>query len=376
MKVHIISYTPLDAPGGVPRFNRYLKRVLEEVGHEVRHWSWWDMSAGYHMLANHCNSPEDARASILSRYLDGNHLISRDDVIIGDGFWCGDFAKMGYKKVISVAHGIWGHVTKADIDAGIQPENPGLHAAQIAHRRDHQRRGLPIVAVSRFIKEQMELQWGIEASVINNAVDPEDFGITCGPLPNWTDDICVVHGINERGNTNKGWDHIQACMDAVKGLDVRVDFYSLDELHEFLEAEKFQEPKNKMWSLMNADVALIPSGYEGNSYFALECLNIGVPCVAYDVGLFREFQMDSLYRIGGELEAFGDQSILSPAGVIMPRTARSPRRTADGLLEMINLQKQKVFSAERVRDRVREVASFDLFRYKWQEAIESICLFS
>ncbi len=367
MRVHLISHTPLDAPGGVPRFNRYLKRVLEEAGHEVRHWSWWDVPEDLRRLAQGIS--EDARADSLSRFLIRNGVVDRDDAIIGDGFWCGDFARMGYRRVVSVAHGIWGHVTKDDVDAGVQPENWQLHEAQIRHRLDHRRRGLPIVAVSMFIAEQMRLQWDLDSLVINNAVDPDETDGVLRGLSDWTDDVIVVHGINDRGNANKGWEHIQSCIDAVRDRNypVRVDFMSLDELHDFVEAEKFE--MDKMWSLQHADVALIPSGFEGNSYFALECLNMGVPCVAYDVGLFTQLAVAD--------PEWNHPVILNPRmtvrdiGIVMPRRERCPARTARGMTDF--METGRIFVPQRTRSKVRQHASFDRFRDGWLGVIEDVC---
>jgi glycosyltransferase involved in cell wall biosynthesis len=409
-RIHLISHTPLDAPGGVPRFNRYLKRVLEEVGHDVMDWSAWNLPQRF---VGHGAASEVALASTLSRYL-YSHIdaVFPDDVVIGDGFWCGDFAFLGHRRVISVAHGIWSHLTKEDADAGVPPENPSNHAAQIRHRREHLRRGLPIVAVSRFISEQMRLQWGFESRVINNAVDPSEIP-DFEPNDWWRKyedlacnrPIVVVHGVNDRGNLNKGWDHIEACrqmlehgaprtveahlsnmfrrMNSPHGRDAsrrafsdmtpesigravaktaqavregkRMEQYwplkmmllSLDEFHAELGCA------DKMQTLQHADAVLIPSGYEGNSYFALEAMSCGVPVVAYDVGLFREI---------------ADEGLSDEVGVVMPRRERSPQRTAAGLNHMLTTG--RVPRPERA---LEKVASFQAFRDGWCGMIEEIC---
>jgi glycosyltransferase involved in cell wall biosynthesis len=365
MKVHIISFTPLDAPGGVPRFNRYLKQVLEEDGHEVYHWSWFNMWAGDPGSAG---LPEHLRAVQLSRWLHSTGKVGREDVIIGDGFWCGDFVKMGYRRVISVAHGIWGHVTLDDLKNGAVPENRELHEAQVRHRIEHQRAGLPVIAVSAFISEQMYLQDGIESVVINNAVESLDQDSSDDDW--WTQfeshravrPTLVVHGVNDPGNTNKGWDHIIAVSEAIEkeGFPQRIIFGSLDEIAEKLRFKK------KMNVLRAADLAVIPSGYEGNSYWALELLKSGVPVVAYNVGLFHEIYWS---ESSCDLTVDDDYRELSRIGIIGRRSKRSPELTATMAIAAL-----RSGLLSNVPSSVTEnYASFESFRRGWQEAVRSIC---
>ena len=367
LNIHLISYTPLDAPGGVPRFNRLLKQALEKSGWDVFHWSWADMPAGW----VDCGYPENERARSLSRYL-MKGIIGRDDVIIGDGFWCGDFAQMGYRRVVSVAHGIWGHVTLSDVLAGIQPENHDLHIAQISHRRDHKRRDLPIVAVSRFIQEQMHAQWGFESGVINNAIDPDSLGMT-GEDDDWwrqfedhqiNTPVVIVHGVNDRSNGNKGWSHIEAVQrmldNQMRHWPMKTMLGSLDEL------QMQMGMKNKMNVMRHASLAVIPSGYEGNSYFALELLNAGVPVVAYDVGLF--------YEMSRRLTDQSDPTnwMYSDLGIIIPRETRSPEMTANMADRM--LCTEKMFLSRHVKKTVQEFASLDRFQMQWVEVIEGLLI--
>lgn len=386
LKIHLISYTPLDAPGGVPRFNRLLKQALEETGWEVFHWSWWDAPADCAVIADRYWS-EDKKAQALSRHLHVTGKVHRDDVIIGDGFWCGDFALMGYRRVVSVAHGIWGHVTYDDVLAGIQPENHDLHIAQITHRRDHQRRGLPIVAVSRFIQKQMDLQWGFESKVINNAIDPDSLGMTDEDDDDWWQQfedhpintpVVIVHGVNDRSNGNKGWSHIEAVQRMLDNpmagghhhggmgpWPMKMMFGSLDEL------QVQMGMKNKMNVMRHASLAVIPSGYEGNSYFALELLNAGVPIVAYDVGLFYQMSRTLESELVGPFWS-EDNWMYKDLGIVVPRKLRSPEMTANMTDRM--LCTGRMFLPQNVQKTVQEFASLDRFQMQWVEVIEGLLI--
>lgn len=338
-RVHTISYTGIDSPGGVPRFNRSIHRMLKEEGCDARHWCWDDVPS----ITGHPAPPvfhEDDRARYLSRALLSSGLISRDDVVIGDGFWCGDLSAFGFKRVISVAHGIWGHVTQKDILAKKQPDNPRLHVAQVQHRLSHASRGLPIVSVSRFISDEIERQIGVSSRVINNSIDMSEI-----PPLEETDlsanNLYIVHGINDAGNVNKGWDHIEEC----KRRHPWASFYSLDSFHQKLGFS------DKMQTLQHADCVIIPSGYEGNSYFMLETLSCDVPIICYDVGLAYEIRALGLN-----------------IGVIGDRDNRSPEYTADMLANWLVSS-----SACSPRDVVQMVAPFEKFRYEWLKEIDNVC---
>lgn len=344
MRVHTISHTALDAPGGVPRFNRYLHRVLAEAGYEMSHWCWADAPGAFE---RYHTASEDQRAQWLSLWLFQTRRVAPDDVVIGDGFWCGELARLGCRRVISVAHGIWGHVTKSDFDAGVPPENPGLHAAQVSHRLVHRSRGLPIVAVSRFIADEMMAQWGIESTVINNAVDPDELP---PPTPrrltrSLDDRTIVIHGINDPGNVNKGWDHIAACME---GVPPEVTILSLDQYHEMVGSP------GKMETLARADLVLAPSGFEGNSYFMLEALSCDVPVIAYNVGLPYEIAMHDEYS--------------DMVGMVLDRKFRDPRHTANALRWWCSRGHMT-----SPREALSNFTSFDMFSWNWREIVGSIC---
>jgi glycosyltransferase involved in cell wall biosynthesis len=289
----LISYTPLDASGGVPRWNRDF--VAGFPG--TKHYSWWDVlpSVG----GKDANIPEWDKARILNQWLIWSKRVTKDDVIIVDGFW-----GLGLEEydVISVAHGIWSHLTQKDVEAGKQPEFPVHNKVQSEYRKKHLERGGKIVAVSDFIANQMKLQWGFESEVINNAIDLEKFR-PVQKMSNWTDSRLVIHGVTTH---NKGFDHIEAVKNALPNDDVML----LDEAAAFLELPKYE-------ALANADLVVQPSAYEGNSYFVLETLACDVPIVAYDVGL--------LYSISTIAKNNG---IIPCIGSIINRDFRSPEETA------------------------------------------------
>lgn len=293
----LISFTHLNAGGGVPRWNRdFIAGFPGAV-----HFSWDDMPKGPPGVTNEWDA-----AFALNTWLHMNKKVTADDIIIADGFWGERLSDLGY-NVISVAHGIWSHLTIEDVKLGRQPEFPFHHAKQVEHRRKHLARGNPIVAVSDFISYQMKCQWDFDSITINNAIDLEKFKPATAQewgSWHWDDDPAIIHGVT---TANKGFDHIEAVKKAIPppGQVMLLD-----------EAEKdWQIPKYDCLKL--AHLVVQPSAYEGNSYFVLETLASGTPIVAYDVGL--------LWSIKEIAKRNGVEPCI---GAVIPRKYRSPQETA------------------------------------------------
>jgi len=327
----LISYTSLNAGGGVPRWNRDF--IAGFPG--TKHYSFDDVARANPGFS--INPPEWDRAHILNQWLIWSKKIKKSDIIIVDGFW--GLGLDGY-NVISIAHGIWSHLTKDDVDAGKQPEFPVHNTIQVKYRRDHLARGGKIVAVSDFISEQMLLQWGFTSTVINNAIDLDKFK----PSQVFSDQPrkpLIIHGVT---TANKGFDHIDAVKKAVPQADVLL----LDDAAEALRCGKYE-------ALAQADLVVQPSAYEGNSYFVLETLACDVPIIAYNVGL--------LYSISRICKCAGDKEHCC-IGSVIDRKLRSPEITA----------RQTKFILESVlRDRspynprhVAEKFSIQKFHTQWK----------
>jgi len=293
-----ISFTSLDSPGGVPRWCRDFASCFPET----KHYCWQDCPL------SKFNEPmaEWDRAAVLNAWLRKFGKVDKDDIFIVDGFWGQGLED--FPNVISVCHGIWSHLIKEEADAGKKPDFPLNHAMQVGYRKGHLKRGGKLVAVSQFIQHQMQIQWGFESEVINNAIDLEKY--TPSDEPHYLGKPFIIHGINDRGNKNKGWEHIEYLKE---NLDAVI--LSLDEASGHLD----QEDKHKVLAM--ADLVVIPSAYEGNSYFALETLACDVPVVTYNVGLFYE------------LSKRDHDHPFWPArydvGYIMPRICRSKEMTLE-----------------------------------------------
>jgi glycosyltransferase involved in cell wall biosynthesis len=136
-------------------------------------------------------------------------LISKDDIIICDGFW-GNGLEDWTKNLVIHRHGIYSHCTKIDIDNGKKPEFPQQHEFQIKFTEKHLKNGGRVTTVSDFIAHEMKEQWGWNnIQVINNGVDLNIWKprgkIWKRPLQN-----LIIHGVNDKNNFNKGWLHIEA----------------------------------------------------------------------------------------------------------------------------------------------------------------------
>lgn len=301
-RIVTISFTPLDASGGVPRWNRDFKSGFPEGA--VTHYSWWDALPAVGGKDDH-NVPEWDKARVLNQYLIWSKKISKDDIIIVDGFW--GLGLEEFPNVISVAHGIWSHQTLEDVEQGKLPDFPLHHSVQVDYRKKHVARGGKIVSVSDFIATEIRKQWSLPSFVINNAIDLSVFSSDLR-LQNWCDEKLVIHGVNDPGNENKGWKHVKHLIDSP--FDFPADILSLDEAH------KKYKFKSKPEALANADLVVIPSAYEGNSYFCLEALASNVPVIAYNVGL--------MYK------AWGSRDCLD-VGTILDRSLRSPEVTRNAV---------------------------------------------
>lgn len=338
-----ISYTALDAGGGVPKFNRDLHAAFPD--RERRHFCWDDCP--WTASPELTNMTEWSRAQLLNGYLVKSRLVTADDVVVADGFWAKGLEHV--PLAISHSHGIWSHLTHEDVLAGRQPDMPYHHAVQVRFRkrwRGQLRK--PMSAVSQFIADQMRLQWGLDVDrVINNGVDtetyrPRDRRSVYLPAP------LVIHGVNDRANGNKGWDHIEALKREIPDLNVM----SLDEAYEM--SQVFSD---RVWTkpllLALADVVVHPSGFEGNSMFVAEALSCGVPVACYEVGAMAD-----------------PKSWL--CGIVMPRGVRHPDSTVFAVRELLKDGSMLESAGRNARAYALANLSLDRFRSQWRDYIEGL----
>ena len=375
-RIVTVSYTGLDAGGGVPKFNRDLHEAFPD--RETQHFSWWDFP--WHPEADERGETEWGRARLLNEYLVRARKVTSDDVVIADGFWAAGLEHL--PLAVSHSHGIWSHLTKEDVDAGKPPDMPYHHLAQVEFRRRWTGMGKHLTAVSDFIAEQMRLQWGFRVDrVINNGVDVKEFfserrdpQLRADLLRRFNCDFIAIHGVNDPGNANKWKDEngreLVELVDAdhiLKGdgsfnkhpffVENRCMLICLDHLIEFQKIHRPERLRSEMVraALSDADFVVHPSGYEGNSLFVLETLACGVPIVGYDVGLLYQIQKEGRGRAVGEL---------------LPRRERSPEATLGGvsrLLERIRRKDQSLDSRGVALD-----FSLERFKSEWVSFVDDI----
>lgn len=338
-RIVTISFTPLDAPGGVPKFNRDLHAAFP--GRECVHFSWWDFPWCIEM--EHLTEWEKART--LNHYLVASRKLLPTDVVIADGFWADGLQHM--KLAVSHSHGIWSHLTKEDVDAGKTPDMPYHHAAQVSFRQRWAELGKHLTAVSDFIANELDRQWGLKVDrVISNGVDRSVFKPSS--RDSGLNDLLVVHGVNDKGNSNKGWDHIELLKKSIPSAHI----LSLDETQHLL--GRNGEEWTKAEALAMADIFVHPSGYEGNSMMVAEAMSCGLPIVAYDVGYLFTFRQ-------------GEQN---SCGRIIDRKLRSPQKTLEAFTEVLNMTSAEI---EECSSWSRNMApSWKEFAYCWNEYVEEI----
>lgn len=339
-----VSYTSLDAGGGVPKFNRDLHAAFPD--RECRHFCFMDFPWWHEVHAR--GETEWGRARILNEWLVKSGLITSDDVVVADGFWAEGLSHL--PLAVSHSHGIWSHLTHDDVLAGKAPDMPDHHAAQVAFRRRWINCGRHITAVSDFIADQMWLQWGFGVDqVINNGVDTATYRPDERVQEDWYGlrRPLVIHGVNDPSNVNKGWNHIEALR---KESDLNV--MSLDEAygHFMLRSDR---PWTKPMVLAQADLVVHPSGYEGNSLFVAESLACGVPVVGYDVGF--------LYSLRN-----------GPLPSVMHRSKRSPSHTLETVRWMLSDEERLIRAARVARIIATQHLDMSLFRQDWRSYIEWI----
>jgi len=326
MRVAIITYCRREDghPGGVPKWAWYLKRALDEAGHECDHFCWRDCPDWH----KYDDEPEYAKARRLSSWLARQPRVVGDYAcIIVDGFWGRDFP--GDAPVTVVCHGTWAGLAAAC--GGVAPE---LIAAQgEAYRR------FPVVAVSGAAARQVERYHGARvAKIIPNGIDLSVFRPAGRRRPN--DPPVVLYA-------GKGYAKGEDLVEQVKArLDDRV---MPREGHSRASFAKASEPEGRLLrqdqdklcrieyldaslgmearAFQRGDVLVFPSRHEGDSYALKEALASGLPVVASAVGTLE----DERSREIGEVVAGFEPADYCAAveRVLANRGAYQPRRWAE-----------------------------------------------
>lgn len=331
-RIVTISYTGLDAPGGVPRWNRDLHSAFADAEIKPVHYCWQDFA--WH--AGDASIAEWDRARVLNGWLRSTGRITGKETVLVDGFW--GLGLEWHPNVISVSHGNWSHTTHDDVLNGIPPEFPFHHQQQLDYRRRHLARGGKIVAVSDFIANQCKVQWGMDTDVINNGIDTEKF--RPNPRVHGRGRRLIIHGTT---TANKGFEHTEALKNSFPGDDVLL----LDE------AQKLFALEDKYDVLGLADLVVHPSAHEGNSYFVLETLACGVPILTYNVGLMWELWM---YGFEGRI------------GKIVDRRYRSPQTTVTEAYNLLSSPERLKWMRETTRQ-MATAYSIEKFREQWRDYI-------
>lgn len=338
MKIVTVSYTSLGSPGGVPRWNRDLHSAFPGM---CKHFSWDDFVKS---TGRDYNIPEWEKAKWLAKFLLQKRLVSSDDVILADGFWADGYDPL---RTVSICHGNWSHTTADDVAAGIPPEFPEHHAAQLDFRRRHVKAGGRLVAVSDFIADQCKLQWPDLGTipVINNGIDLTKF-VPASKKVKRTRPV-VVHGVPGQ-DVNKGYDHI-----TLLKREFDADVLSLDEAAYFFNSIQSERHFTKYQALAQADLVVIPSAHEGNSYFVAESLSSNSPLVCYDVGLMYAARRDGNGNRIGE---------------VIQRRDRSPERTLEGTRCLF----KRIQQQDKLLDSRGYIADFSLerFQVEWRCYVE------
>lgn len=351
-----VSHTGINAPGGVPAFNRELHKTFRYEGIETLHFCWDDHPEG------RSQGFEWFKARALNSYLIEKRLIDHNDIIVADGFWAEGLHDFPY--AISHSHGIWGHL-KCDEFGQREIDMPLLHFAQVDFRNRWKRLfRKKITAVSNFVADEIERYLGIEVdTVINNAI-PYEFFTSPIRLPSSderTAKIAILHGVNDRSNGNKGWEFIEKTREEITRSGIAAELYLLDD---------FARAKNiaKTSCFAAADLFIHPSGFEGNSTIIAEAMASGIPIVGYDVGF-----LGSKCFLGSE--EILNSLVQSPYGKILSTKERDPfdfaHMVVNSVYQIGDCDQLEMFRLRtKTSDIAKNIFSPGEFRYRWKSFLQ------
>jgi glycosyltransferase involved in cell wall biosynthesis len=377
VRIAIVTYCRREDghPGGVPKWAWYLKRALEEAGHEARHFCWRD----YPEWRRCDRLPEHEKARALSAWLATERVGAQHavplrcyDRIIADGFWASGLPDDA--PVTVVCHGTWAGLAAAC--GGVAPEL--IEAQGEAYRR------FPVVAVSKAAARQVERYHGVRvAAIIPNGVDlgvfrpaaegcdrmqslrqapsatlRTDQGRLCRTLADGTAGFepadtggrapLVVLYAGE--GYAKGEDIVREVCDAVASVRSRATRHLARQLDGEACAEdghsrasvalRAMEPKGRCrihylnaaigmeaHAFQRGDVLLFPSRHEGDSYALKEALACGLPVAASAVGALEDERPP---EIGEVVEGFEAEDYCAAVRrVVANRGAYQPRAWAE-----------------------------------------------
>ena len=243
--------------GGVSKFAMYLQLAMPEI--EV---AGWEDFPGWQ---EHDLAQEWEQAPLLNEWLLEQGLVDRETIAIVDGFW-GLGLEGKVAKLISVCHGSFAGAMAEHMR---NPWDNGFLLGQsVRHQEEFWREsGCEIVAVSPNAARELSLLANLDSTVICNGIDLETYGPR---VPNLTGAkkglILEVTG----GHPAKGA-HI---VEALKKRGYNIEAHGVTDGNLEHEAERWAE----------AEIALFPSFYEGNSYALLEAMACNCKIVGYWTG--------------------------------------------------------------------------------------------
>lgn len=239
--------------GGVAKFGWYLQRAIPAVA--IFAWEDFPDWQEYELKAK-----DWEKAPLLNAWLLEEGHIDGDTIAVVDGFW-GLGLEGKVERLVSVCHGSFAGAMvehmKNSWDDGFLLGQSVRH--QEAFWRDS---GCEIVAVSRNAARELKLLSGLDATVIENGIDLEIFR----PRSMLRSGILEATG----GIPAKG----AAIVEELKSMGYLSQPFGITSGDLEEEAERWSE----------ANVALFPSHYEGNSYALLEAMACDCGVVGYWTG--------------------------------------------------------------------------------------------
>lgn len=324
LKVVHVSWQKRDAPdncpGGVEKFAMYLRRALQEAGHQCLVISWSDYPS--RSKVEGVSNPD--KALLLGAWIEHNLDF---DIAVSDGYWGAGILN---HPVLPVIHGTWAQFHLA---MGSSPwTNIEVRAQHAAFNAVN---AFPVACSPASARELVKHHRRQPEATILHGVDLEEFS----PLK--TTENCGTPVVLEAAgkNAKKG-----AAILPTVARELAPDF-----LLTYLSAKPGEEAR----AFQRGEIFLHPAKHEGNAYSLLEAMAVGLPIVTTPVGLFEDIPDRTVGRI-------------LPVGSTVKQWADAVREVwGDGVTPYRHY-------ARAARQAAKDLADFETFKAAWVALLAAV----
>jgi glycosyltransferase involved in cell wall biosynthesis len=295
MRVAILSmYDFSEVRGGTELFVRYLQRVFRDSVNITYSKS---RSEFLRTDLNRLSLEPLKRGIAISRKFAKMHREEDFDLVL-----CNDVTGLGLKLLEPSVPAIQVfHYTYKGFSAGTMLDKPGFF---VSHRflpllERLTANGKRVVTVSHKARRELESLYGMEAQVIENGIDFEEFS----PMPK--DEARARLGLKEggpvglfvgRADHTKGFDVVQALARTRQDIRILCVTSSAPQDKDLMLARNVPNEMMPVY-YSAADFLIFPSRYESAGYAVIEALACNLPVVANRTGLLEDMPEEDVGQL-------------------------------------------------------------------------------